>query len=179
MYCTSVYCVLNHVDVDIALGSGSLGRAESRWEFRNPNSRKMAAARAFERFIHPKYLFVVLPLGLFIYYTLSSYMSGSQAREATVLTVKSPSATSTAATAALAPAESATTSANAKNYMKNKDIEFDAAHPNHVRAWFNPRSRQYETPSPWDPAFKSSDVKLVSREIVRDSQPVAKAQRRG
>lgn len=39
--------------------------------------------------------------------------------------------------------------------------------PNLVQAWWNPRTRRYETPAPWDPLFQSTAVEQVPRNLVR------------
>ncbi len=38
-------------------------------------------------------------------------------------------------------------------------------------AWFNPRSKRWETPAPWDPNFKQSELKHIARHMVYDGSP--------
>ena len=131
--------------------------AERRWTYKNADSGKMRFSRLFERAVHPRVLFGLLPLGLLAYWAVTIFArAGVEQIIAAPAVVDMDGRPVDGTGAAVAGAGASSSSLEAKK-------------TNHVQAWRNPSSGQWEPPAPWDPRFAAGSVKLVSRQLVRPS----------
>ncbi len=146
--------------------------AEKRWKYanNNANARKLKFAKMFERFIHPRILFFVLPIGMLTFYAVSSLTHRAISDVVATESMDLPSPDKSTSLGSSAAAVAGDTQASSSGSTMNANT-LEKENPNYIRAWKNPNTNQWETPAPWNPLFKSTEVKLVLRSIVMDSQP--------
>lgn len=116
----------NHADYRSTWNSidEEMKRAEGRAGSRS-NQRRFF--QAFESFIHPRVLFVLLPV------TIIGYMTVSTGIKRLSVDLGMPGES---------PPSSGRTASSSPSHLKSE-----------VDAWFNPKSNRYETAAPWDPAY--------------------------
>jgi len=117
----------NHADYRSTWNSidEEMKRAEGRAGSRS-NQRRFF--QAFESFIHPRVLFVLLPVTIIGYMTVST---GIKRLSVDIGGKPGESSPSLGRAASSSP-----------SHLKSE-----------VDAWFNPKSNRYETAAPWDPAY--------------------------
>ncbi len=139
--------------------------AEKKWRQANykTHERSMKFMRGFERAVHPKMLFFIIPCGLLVYYGLSTgakfvYRSIEEFSKPTI------------------DEEVVTASTKALRIKKRKAIgkaAIDMAEKEMggemVKVWLNKASGKYELPAPWNKAFDPKNTMYVPREQVGTS----------
>lgn len=141
--------------------------AEKKWRQKNfkGHEKTITFMKTFERIIHPKTLFFIIPIGLFAYWGLST---GVKWTYDAIQEFNQPSGSE----------DGKVTSAALKKKRKAlgrkalDDViaaEKDQDISNKVQAWKNPATGKYETPAPWDPKFSPKLVKMVDRHQVSAS----------
>jgi hypothetical protein len=144
--------------------------AERKWRQANhkTHDRSMKFMRSFERAVHPKMLFFIIPCGVLIYYGMSTAVKfvynsiqdfnpaieeGPVASRPKVRMKKdrahSPPDAAAMGKAAIEAAESET----------ERGVH-------RVKVWVNPATGKYELPAPWNKSFDSAKTLYVPRELV-------------
>jgi hypothetical protein len=130
--------------------SREFNEAEKRWQHANPKAN--AKWKWFEKLIHPRTLFFVLPVALGCYFVVSAWI-----KKGTMLFVTNMK--TTGRIGAIPSRSSSSSSTHGQDQV--------------VNAWFNPVSQRYETPAPWHPSYKASAVQLVNRDKVHSGTDTA------
>lgn len=147
--------------------------AEKKWRQKNfkGHERTITFMKTFERIIHPKTLFFIIPAGLLLYWGLSTGVKFAYGAIKDFSQPVGHEGSTTASTTLKKKRKAAGKKALDEVIAAEKDQDVT----NKVQAWKNPATGKYETPAPWDPQFSPKLVKMVDRSKVSASTFRSKA----
>ena len=137
--------------------------AEGRWRARSQNKRKAAFMTAFERLVHPRVLFVLVPLTVLAYCATSA--AAKRAYASFSLRIGSPN-----------PNPNPNSNPN-PNPNPNHNPNHNPSPAGHVECWLNPKTGRLESAAPWDGDYRRAvargETRLEERGRVSASAPPA------
>jgi len=138
--------------------------AEKKWRAKQSSSKTVSFFKSFEKTIHPKNLFFLIPLGILTYFGLRYTVSSISE----IIDSQSPDQSQSESGSEGGGKRRKKTGASASRVGSvATDVQDDGMK---VSAWFNTDTNRYETPAPWNKNFKYSMVQNIHRDLVSSSE---------